>query len=1325
MRKFFPKLVLTLICMNLALNGLCDQTPTAPVPQIVATAQAFANSPTEEGKQIPTIEAAKETVRPKVTTEAVKENARPVATTDAVEDAASQTTEENKPVVSISSKSTAEITAEPEPKRVEKNAIIEFSVKPTVPAVPLVLSSANIPIEKAGDQVLKDRPWMQSLYSWSDSFNLDKQSFKMNEAGSYCVGNGKTFALLGLSTPLWSWSNIYGDSYQEPDLGTMKMSVTRAGIDAWMPVQKIGWVKHSGVVQVHAEGKGIVVESYDFAPVTSQDEHWDNPAALVRIVHIVNTGDSKENDFDIAFKVTSSWNVKIQPRQVGNDLVMDQKATHAKKRTFWRLGSFGNRNIRIWDGSLHYSVPSLKPGQETWAAFFLTSARSSKENDDVTNEVRKQGALVLLDKTYSYYQNWFSKGAIFDGDPKIADLFDIESTIFKCQQSHSGGFSPLIGYSYTWIRDNNGPIRWFLKTGHSAEAKRAMDFFYGVGATMGSLPNSIRVDYPLDYHLKDLSTMHVEHAETPNWIVLQYWWYYLSTGDIDFVRSRWNYLKRCVLGQVNVDDQYFFHRDETYLWCLESRCFDQTPFPNYDLSTYAYATDSSFDLVSAAEHLAYMGKFMEMDRDVTELKRLADRVRSKAESTYWNEKAGYWAPAQSLLGPLYNAPFANVLFNPLWCGYARNDLDPLGLTPDALLKSVQAFKNAYPALGKKDGFWKTTPTMSFYVGMNPGQMLYDFCKARLAWAGKAYEAVLRTATPSGEFAEMYDGDDHPWNPPIWGIGASGRVRPWEGGLDTESILEYLLGFAPDAGNNKVVFSPHMPLDRSHIQAQNLMVGTSAISIDMKRNSKKEWHCVFHLSKGQPVEVIADFWADHNLLSNIEAVGTVAWDKTVVDGQQRDARCHFTLDDKQDVTFVIVEDSALPGDELNPPSPQKFEPEPYSTENASVLLMTSPSGIFNKHKNTKPDDFVKISHLELNAIQKVTKSVSFLDMDLPISAKDVANGLVDDKGLKVKIAVLGRGVFSSGKHHFKPVSYWADPQISVAVQRFIKAGGIFFIGPSFPNREILPDWMIALTHGGWEEGTIPDKAVIANISKSSVKEKLCDELSVDNPGSEKGHAVTFEGATFEETQKLPEGDSPNKLIEDKGRGFKGYYQFTMKTIPNTSHRMWIRVNTGHNIIGTALMVQVGEKWAQLGVRTQNDGTTRHFESLYFEVPAKYVTADKTTFKLVSKDEDDVNAYHLWIYKLDQVASQTLPEILGFIGSQDMGSVGHGLIPKSPQWKIPLTLSQHPDQAALMILKVGNGYLIRSEMAIEDSGKVLKSLLAETASEKLSQALGSGE
>ncbi len=89
-----------------------------------------------------------------------------------------------------------------------------------------------------------------------------------NLTGAYCVGNGRAFGLVGLSSPLWNWSNIYGDSYQEPTLGDMRMTVTRAGVDAKLTQQQIGWVKRSGVVKVKAVGAGLTVESYDFAPVS-------------------------------------------------------------------------------------------------------------------------------------------------------------------------------------------------------------------------------------------------------------------------------------------------------------------------------------------------------------------------------------------------------------------------------------------------------------------------------------------------------------------------------------------------------------------------------------------------------------------------------------------------------------------------------------------------------------------------------------------------------------------------------------------------------------------------------------------------------------------------------------------------------------------------------------------------------------------------------------------------------------------------------------------------------------------------------------------------
>lgn len=1192
-------------------------------------------------------------------------------------------------------------------------------VAPTSPTPTPIINRA---LEKAGPQVYIERPWLNDLYSWNETFDLDHQQVKPRETGAYCVGNGRAFALIGLSSPLWNWSNLYGASYQEPDLGAMRMEVTRAGNSIWMPKQQIGWVKRSGLVKVRAEGNGLTVESYDFAPVTATDENaWNNPPILVRLVRVQNNGNQAETDIDIALKNQSAWNVKLTKKVEGRDLIIDQKAARAKKRTVWRLGAFNPRSVRIWDDNIHYSVPTLQPGAETWIAFFLLSSDSSRESSATIAELRKTGPLQLLDQTRDYYTKWFEKGTEFSGDAKVADLFEIESIIFKCQHAHSGGFSPLIGYSYTWIRDNNGPIRWFLKTGHPQEAKRAMDFFYGVGSTMGTLPNSIRVDYPLDYKLKDYSNMHVEHAETPNWIVLQHWWYYLATGDLELVRARWNYLKRCVTGQVSQDDKYFFHRDETYLWCIESRTFDYCPFPNYDLSTYAFATDSSFDLASAADHLAHLGKYLEMDRDVSRLKKLADRVRGKAEETYWNEKLGYWVPAQSLLGPLYNAPHANILFNPFWCGYARNDLDPVGETPFHSKRAVEAIRNAYPWLGREDGFWKTTPTVDFFVGMNPGQLLYSLCKARLPWAEKAYRAVFRTATPSGEFAEMYDGEYKPWNPPSWGVGTSGRVRPWEGGLNTESILEYLTGFAPDAGNNRVVFSPHLPEDIKEFTAKRLMVGNAILTLSMKRTGPREWMVGLHLEKPQPIQVIVDFWAGHREFGKIEVDGTVDWEKNVVESNGRQARCRFNLIAEKDINFTVMESSVLSNSDLNPPKPQVFQPEPYTVPNADLLLVTSPSGVFQKHKNTAPVNFLKVGGSELNLLRKTTSSISFLDLDLPVSPEDIAKGLLDEKGnAKAKLAVFGRGAFSSGKHHFKPSVYWSNPKFGQAAKKFMEQGGCLFLGPSYPNRETLPLWLLTLTDGGWEEGIIADKAVATNSSKIGSNQKMLDELDVANSGSEAAHGVTIEGEAFEDDQNLPDGPNEKKMIQDNGRGFNAYYQFAFKSEPGFKHRLWMRVNTGHNIEGMALMVQQGEKWVQLGVRTQNVGSTRHFEALYFDVPEKWITSEQTLFRLVSKSGTDVNAYHLWLYKLESAKNQSLNELLGLAPNQLVGEVHHGLIPKGNQWKVPFVLSQHTEQGAVIIQKIGKGFLVRSELNLEDSTGFLKVFLNPQLLQQLNEA-----
>src|SRR6185295_17769641 len=212
---------------------------------------------------------------------------------------------------------------------------------------------------------------------------------------------------------------------------------------------------------------------------------------------------------------------------------------------------------------------------------------------------------------------------------------------------------------------------------------------------------------------------------------------------------------------------------------------------------------------------------------------------------------------------------------------------------------------------------------------------------------------------SGEFAEMYDGEYHPWNPPSWGVGTSGRVRPWEGGLNTESILEFLTGFAPDAGHNRLVLAPHLPEDMKEFTANRLFIGDTQISLQMKRASTKVWVLNLHLDKGTPISVVMDFWASHRTLGNIEASGAATWDKSAAETNGRQARCHFVLENGKDVSFTVAEDSRLPEAELNPPKPQEYQPEPYRVSNSNLLLITSPSGVFYKRRHTSPENFLSV------------------------------------------------------------------------------------------------------------------------------------------------------------------------------------------------------------------------------------------------------------------------------------------------------------------------------------------------------------------------------
>jgi hypothetical protein len=1060
-----------------------------------------------------------------------------------------------------------------------------------------------------------------------------------------------------------------------------------------------------------------VVDTVDFAPAAPNPDLWDNPAALVRWVRVRNAGEQAFRGVTLVFHMSGGWSTGIRARSGQDAFCFGQPKKRAKPRTFWILGALDGKAHAL-DRGLAVVLGDIAPGEEKFAAVALASDGDAEGLDRTWSRLRTAGVGRLLDDTHEFWNAWFAQGVRFSGDPKLCDLFDAESWIFKAQESYSGCFSPLIGYSYAWIRDHNGPIRWFLKSGHASEASAAVDFFPRLASAMGSLPNSVRVDASLSPRLKDLSGIGVEHAETPNWIILQHWWRYLSDGDLEKIRSRWVFLKRCLSGQVKTDHKFLFHRDETYLWCLESRTFPHVGYPNDYLTTYGFTVDSSFGFVAAADRLAFLGRRLGKESEAKEIQGWADAARTTAQGTFWNEALGYWEPAQSLLGPMNPQPFANILLNPFWCGYARPDGDPLGSTPEENVRASRALEAGFRYLGRSDGFWKTTPSVDYFVGMNAGQLLWDLLEEKSPWAEKAYNAVWKCASPSGEFSEMYDGKYRPFNPVSWGVGTSGRVRPWEGGLNTEALFHYMTGFQSDASNKTVRFAPHLPQGQDRFGAEGLRVGSSKLDFRIEKTGEYEKTAWVKLQSGEALQVRMDLWGTERGLGKVETEGETTWVRKPSESKNRDAVLVFPIHEGEERKIRWTEGDVLPESLTRCPKIENYVPPPFTVEKADVVLFTSPSAVLASLKPVAPRKFQEGAQSEKRYLESLGLKTSVLEVDLPLRPQDVASSMLDEQGKpKARLVVFGRGAFSPGKHDFKPVAFWEDPAIAKSVENFMEAGGSVLIGQDTQGSSGAPRWLQGLIQGGWDDTAFEGETVLAEAEPREAGEKIVDELDVAEESSEKKHEVNVEKLLWKDRVQLPENLGSAQMIEDDGVGFGGAYTFTLQTIQDVAHRLKIRLNTAHPTRGLALEVEKNGRWVPVGVRTQEASGGERWLTVWFDVPATLVSGERERFRLFPKGTSEVNVYHLWLSSVFPRPKSPLAETLGFSRGVSLGWAPKGLSTVGKGWKAPVVFSHAQEGAALILRKQGNGFLVKTELPLDDCGGVLQVLSSPEKSRAL--------
>ncbi len=608
------------------------------------------------------------------------------------------------------------------------------------------------------DDLFASGSWTtQELSYWRQEIDLDRSMPDYSHLGAYPMGNGQVFALTGLRVPLGVIEDVLGPTYQKTQglLGSYLLSVMVDGEPVLLPHQSTAWVAPGGVVHTRWENRGgLRVDILDTVPVEVN--------AVVRLVVVSNRG--REDIRDLALAQTSSL---PRAERVDDDLLVTRGTTRVRfgfagtraqiirkrvvpeppeelPKRLQPLGAMtgGLRKVQ----AVRCRLGRLKSGQSVGKiAYIAVSDDEASERASLEN-IERQG-FALVESGHQYWQKRIEGTTQVRGVPQeIAQFLTISKYLCQVQQAQAGGFSPMHKYSYRWIRDSNGPIKYLLDVGDFEAVARDLDYHFRVCAEKGEIGNNVQLNAtPGAVPETDWSEVPSPKAEIASFVILQNYWYFRHTGETQQLEERWGYLRRCLEGQaVDEEGRLPFHGDETYR------------FPGYqlfdgreDITDYVYlhlrSADSAFEYVAAAEAMAEMAEALDKGDEAREFRQAARRVRRVTERYYWQRERGYYAPAMSdLSGERYRYPFANINLRPLWIGYGKPSEQ----------RQVDNVLNSLAYLYRpKTGTARTTPACGYYVGMTPGYLLSNLAAIDHPEAAQALEGLLCPQRRSGGCTE--------------------------------------------------------------------------------------------------------------------------------------------------------------------------------------------------------------------------------------------------------------------------------------------------------------------------------------------------------------------------------------------------------------------------------------------------------------------------------------------------------------------------------------------------------------------------------------------
>ncbi len=639
---------------------------------------------------------------------------------------------------------------------------------------------------------LAELAWLTDTSRWEQRWGPDEaltDNPGRPRSGTFGLGNSRVFGLVGLDDPWNTLTNAIGPGYQRDGgfFGDCAIGL-RTDTDGVPTGARVQSTRDAPVVRTETSFGDLTLRTTDVAP-PGQD-------VILRLVEVTLAEDAQGTNVDVTLDLALSPGEALGP---------DPRGLLQIRGARQMLVSCDATPI-LSEGRASFPLGSLAPGEARELLCTHAFAALDAPLPALTGSARD-----ALEAARTEHLAFLDEGLRLETpDPAVDDLLTGMLTTLAVQTAANGIVSPMHRYTSGWLRDAEGPVRLFLRTGHDARARTILDATVASltarQAIANSFPLTIDVDAVQDPEDPDAFWAQVDFmpgrnaAEAPSYGPILHDLYVRTTGDESVLTpARMAFLEQSLLRQdMDQQGRLPFSGDETYRWLMAVTIGETVP------EEVGWSAGSSMLLAHAAERLLDLGADEALE---------SVAATAAAGAQGYRDPEGFVSPIRFFdSGGLYPGPYEDVSTQPLWLDPSAPDADDAAnvqaladrlMGPDGVLRS-----NTLGTTGMSHGFW-----------------LADLAALDHPDRDLAFDGLATLATPSGHFEEGHGPDGQALSlvhqPDGMGSDTVARYRPWEGGDVLAGLLRALVGQGGDAREARLVLAPRLPNGWPSLAARGL------------------------------------------------------------------------------------------------------------------------------------------------------------------------------------------------------------------------------------------------------------------------------------------------------------------------------------------------------------------------------------------------------------------------------------------------------------------------------------------------------------------------